>query len=69
MVNEYSETNMKQALLIGLGLGILIMAFLWMTVADQVEMSKVRNGYLTLKSTTYKVTLYDTLDTPEKEEK
>ena len=66
---EYSETNMKQALLIGLGIGILVTVLLWIIVVQQVEMSKVRNGYLTLQDKTYTVTLYDTLDAPEKEDK
>ena len=53
-------------MLIGIVIGIVITVLLWIGVADQTEMSKVKNGYLTLKNKTYTVTLYDALDIPEK---
>ena len=53
-------------MLIGIVIGIVITVLLWIGVADQTEMSKVKNGYLTLKNKTYTVNLYDALDIPEK---
>ena len=55
--------------LFGMLIGIIITVLLWIMVADQVEMSKVKSGYLTLKNKTYTVTLYDTLDSPKKDDK
>jgi len=55
--------------LIGLIVGIVITVMLWILVADQIEMNKVNNGYLTFENKTYTVTLYDSLDKPEKDTK
>lgn len=60
--------NDTKYFLVGILIGVVVTALFWISVADQVEMSKVRNGYLTLKNKTYTVTLYDTLDTPEKDD-
>ena len=51
----------------GVCVGIILTALLWFFIADEVEKLKVNEGYLTYQHRTYKVTLYDTLDTPEKE--
>lgn len=51
---------------IGLVVGVVSIIFIWWLAADLVEKSKTNNGYLTFKNKTYKVTLFDTLDTPEK---
>lgn len=55
--------------LFGLLMGATLTIFVWICVASQVEMYKVRAGYLTYRSKTYNVTLYDTLDKPVKENK
>lgn len=51
---------------LGLVAGVLVMICLWWFVADEVEKSKVKSGYLTFYNKTYSVTLYDSLDVPEK---
>ena len=55
--------------LIGIVIGVVVTVLLWILVAERIEISKVKNGYLTLKNKTYTVTLYDALDVPEKKEK
>ena len=55
--------------LIGMIIGAILTVLVWIIVADQVEIAKVRDGYLTFKNKTYTVTLYDTLDAPEKNDK
>lgn len=57
--------NEQRCFLIGMVVGIIITILIWILVIEQVEIRKVRNGYLTLKNKTYTVALYDTLDTPE----
>ena len=59
----------EQCFLIGFIVGIVVTVLLWIVIVEQIERSKVRNGYLTLKNKTYTVTLYDTLDQPEKDSK
>ncbi len=53
--------------LIGFIVGVMLTALFWWLIADKVEKYKVSSGYLTFKNKTYTVTLYDTLDTPEKD--
>ncbi len=47
------------------GVGITLCG--WWFIAQAVECSKVSSGYLTLYGKTYTVTLFDTLEKPEKE--
>ncbi len=63
------EEQERKYFLIGLVVGIVVTVLFWIGMADQVEISKVKNGYLTLKNKTYTVTLYDSLDAPEKNNK
>lgn len=63
----FDDNKIELSVLVGFILGIVLTLVLWIFVADQVEMNKVQDGYLTYKSKTYTVTLYDTLDRPEKE--
>jgi len=69
MEEMYTEKNMQRAILLGFGLGVLATIFFWIITAMLVEECKVISGYLTHRDRTYKVTLYDTLDTPDKDEK
>ena len=61
--------NDSRNVLIGIVIGVAITVLVWVAIAERIETSKVKNGYLTLKNKTYTVTLYDALDVPEKKEK
>lgn len=61
------EMSKTECFFSGLILGIVITAFVWCLVAGIVEEEKIRTGYLTHQDRVYKVTLFDTLDTPEQE--
>ena len=58
----------EECVFLGIVIGIVVTLLTWIFVAGEVEAYKVRSGYLTYQSKTYSVTLYDTLDTPEKEQ-
>ena len=58
--------NDSREILISFAVGVILTVLLWILVAERTEISKVKNGYLTLKNKTYMVTLYDALDVPEK---
>lgn len=58
--------NDGKNVLTGFIIGVIITILIWIAVTEQVEISKVNDGYLTLNNKTYTVTLYDTLDAPEK---
>ena len=62
----YNDEN--TSVLIGFVVGVVLTVALWFIVANQVEMNKVKDGYLTFEGKTYTVTLYDTLDAPEKDD-
>lgn len=47
----------------------VIVAVLYVFIALGIEATIVRRGYLTYRGKTYKVTLYDTLEKPVKENK
>lgn len=47
--------------------GVALVAFIWFLCVGVVEKSKVNAGYLTYQNKTYRVTLHDSLDIPEKE--
>ncbi len=51
---------------IGLIVGILIVTVLWIASNETTERIKVEKGYLTYDGSTYSVTLYDTLEKPER---
>lgn len=53
----------------GLIIGMILMGLVWVASAAVVEDMKVNDGYLTYKSKTYTVTLYDELTQPPKPEK
>jgi hypothetical protein len=61
------EKLMQYGFVVGFIVGVIVIITFWILSAEQVEISKVRAGYLTLKNKTYTVTLYDTLDAPEKD--
>ena len=46
-------------------IGVVLTVFVWWAAANLIEISKIRNGYLTHKNKTYTVRLYDSLDKPE----
>ena len=53
----------------GFIIATVIWILIWIGISMAVEDIKVEKGYLTCRGKTYKVVLYDTLDTPEKETK
>ena len=61
--------DVAENVLVGIVIGVVVTVLIWILVAERTEISKVKNGYLTLKNKTYTVTLYDALDVPEKKEK
>ena len=61
--------NDSREILISFAVGVILTVLLWILIAERTEISKVKNGYLTLRNKTYTVTLYDVLDVPEKKEK
>ena len=61
------EKEAQKYFLIGVVCGVLLTILFWVMIADQVELNKVKDGYLTYKDKTYEVILYDTLDVPEKD--
>ena len=61
------EKEAQKYFLIGVVCGVLLTILFWVMIADQVELNKVKDGYLTYKDKTYEVILYDTLDAPEKD--
>ena len=63
----FDNDDSLPAILVGIVLGVAFTVFPWVCVAKEVEMCKVKAGYLTFQNKTYKVSLYDTLDVPEKD--
>lgn len=53
----------------GLLAGTAIVVFMWIMVALWTEQAKVNTGFLTYENKTYTVSLYDTLEEPNKPEK
>ena len=50
----------------GIAVGVALTIIIWIVAAGTAEDMKVANGYLTYKTKTYTVSLYDELDTPPK---
>ncbi len=60
--------NYQRGFLHGVIFGVVIVVGLWILFAFKTEKSKVDNGYLTFRSATYSVALYNTLKKPVKDE-
>lgn len=65
---EYNEKEMGLGIICGIAIGIVLTIIIWAVTAYITESSKVNNGYLTYRNETYRVILYDTLDTPDSKE-
>ena len=59
----------QEGAIVGFVVGVVLTVLIWFFATDVVECAKVEKGYLTYQNQTYTVTLYDTLDKPEKENK
>ena len=62
-----TEDEKDKNKLIGFVIGVAAVTIIWIVIADIVEHCKVNWGYLTFRHRTYNVTLYDSLDIPEKD--